>query len=160
MPAISLLFTIEGVLRNGLSNILNTKLNDSQWKQASLPVQMGGLGMRSACTLAPSSFFVAAAATLSLQNAILPESLHDTEDLMVSFALASWKSLMHKDEPIDEIQYIQRAWDTPVAHSAYEDLLTSCDTLADKARLKAAEAPHAGDLVKCATTNSDWPMFV
>ena len=39
---------------------------------------------------------------------------------------------------------MQRAWDTTVARSAYKDLQTSCDTPADKARLKAVEA-HAGD---------------
>ena len=32
-----------------------------------------------------------------------------------------------------------------MACSAYEDLQTSCDMPADKARLKAAKAPHAGD---------------
>ena len=92
-----LLSTFDGILRNGLSKILNVELNDSQWKQASLPVQMGRLGVRSACMLAPSAFLASAAAMLSLQNAILPESLHDTEDLTASFALASWKTLMHKD---------------------------------------------------------------
>ena len=73
------------------------------------------------------------------------KSLHDTEDPTVSFALASWTSLTHQDEPIDGIRHNQRACDTPVARSAYEDLQTSCDTPAEKARLKAAEATHAGD---------------
>ena len=90
-----LLSTFDGVLRNILSHILNLELNDSQWKKASLTVQMGGQGVRSACMRAPSAFLASAsaAATLSLQNAILPESLHDTEDPTVSFALASWKTI-------------------------------------------------------------------
>ena len=95
--------------------------------------------------LAPSAFLTSAAATLSLQNAILPESLHDTEDPTVSFALASWKTLTQNDEPIGGIRHIQRAWETPMARSAYEDLQTSCDTPVDKARLKATEAPRSGD---------------
>ena len=98
--------------------------------------------MRSSCMLAPSAFLASTAATLSLLNAILQESLHDTEDPTVSFALASLNTLTHKDEPIGGIRHIQRQWDTPVARSAYEDLQTSCDTPADKARLKAVEAPH------------------
>ena len=32
-----------------------------------------------------------------------------------------------------------------MARSAYEDLQTSCDMPADKARLKAVEAPYAGE---------------
>ena len=99
-----LLSTFDGVLPNGLSKILNIELNDSQWKQASLPVQMGGLGVRSVCMLTHSAFLGSAAATQSLQIVILPKSFHDTEDPMVSSALVSWKSLMHKDEPIDEIR--------------------------------------------------------
>ena len=66
--------TFDGVLRSGLSKIVNVELNGSQWKQASLPVQMGGPGERSACMLAPSDFLASAAVTQSLQNAILPES--------------------------------------------------------------------------------------
>ena len=33
---------IDDVLRRGLFKILNVDINDSQWTQASLPVQMGG----------------------------------------------------------------------------------------------------------------------
>ena len=63
-----LLSAFDGVLRNELSKILKVELNDSQWKQASLPVQMGRLGVRSACMLAPSAFLASAAATLSIQK--------------------------------------------------------------------------------------------
>ena len=83
-----------------------------------MPVHMGGLVVRSVFMLAPSAFLASAAATLSLQNVILPESLHDTQDPTVSFVLASWKTLTHNDEPIGGIRHIQRAWDTPVARSA------------------------------------------
>ena len=37
----------DNVLRSGLDTILNVQLSDVQWKQASLPVHMGRLGMRS-----------------------------------------------------------------------------------------------------------------
>ena len=63
-----LLSTFDKVLRCGLSKILNVNLNDTQWTQATLPVFMGGLGVRSACMPAPSAFLVSAAATVSLQE--------------------------------------------------------------------------------------------
>ena len=63
-----LLSAFDDVLRRGLSKILNVDLDDSQWTQTSLPVQMGGLGVRSASMLAPSAFLASAAATLSLQT--------------------------------------------------------------------------------------------
>ena len=64
---------------------------------------------------------------------------------MVAFTLEIWKTLTPNAEPIDGIRYIQRAWDTPVAQSAYTHLQTRCDTPADTARLKAIAAPHADD---------------
>ena len=56
-----------------------------------------------------------------------------------------WKTLTPNAESIDGIRHIQRAWDTPVAQSAYTHLETRCDTPADTVRLKVIAAPHAGD---------------
>ena len=88
---------------------------------------------------------VSAAATLSLQNAILPEELLEIEDPVVAFALSTWKSLSYNVESFDGIRHIRRAWDMPVANSIYLDLQARCVTPADKARLRAVAAPHAGD---------------
>ena len=52
-----LLHEFHRVLRAELESILNIHLSDGQLKQASLPVHMGGLGVRSACMLAPSAFW-------------------------------------------------------------------------------------------------------
>ena len=70
---------------------------------------MGGLGVRSACKLAPSAFLASAAATLSLQEAILPESLRHTDDLAVSYALSVWKTQTPNAEPSDATKHVQRA---------------------------------------------------
>ena len=48
-------------------------------------------------------------------------------------------------EPYDRIRHIQRAYDTPVAQSAYTYIQEKrCDTLADTARLKVVPAQHIG----------------
>ena len=106
---------------------------------------MGGLGVRSACTLAPSAFLASAAVTLSLQNAILPQELREIENPAFAFALSTWKSLSSNVEPFDGIRHIQLAWYTPVVNSIYLDLEARCVTPADKAILRAVAAPHAGD---------------
>ena len=70
--------------------ILNVLLTDLEWKQASLLVHMGGLGVRSACSLASSAFLASAAATLPLQDEILlASSLAGVEDKDVSNARAT-----------------------------------------------------------------------
>ena len=67
----NLLERFDNTLRQGLSSILNIQLSDDQWTQASSPVQMGGLVVRSAVMLAPSAYLASAAATLLLQNTLI-----------------------------------------------------------------------------------------
>ena len=50
------------------------------------------------------TFLASTAVTLSLQNAILPETLIDTEDTMVALTFAIWKTLTPNAEPIDGIR--------------------------------------------------------
>ena len=83
----------DNTLRQGLSSILNAQLSDDQWTHASLPVQMGGLGVRSALMLAPSSYLASAAATLLLQNDILNDPSPTILDSYVGEAVDLWKGL-------------------------------------------------------------------
>ena len=106
---------------------------------------MGGLGVRSACNLAPSAFLASAAATLSLQEAILPQQLRHTDDLAVSYALSVWKAQTPNAEPSDATRHVQRAWDNTVVITTLTDLLSACTIPVAKARLKAVTAAHAGD---------------
>ena len=105
----------------------------------SLLARMGRRGVTSACVLAPSAFLASAAATLSR---------YTTQDLTVTFALSTWKTLKPNPESINGIRHIQRVWDVQVAHIVYPRLQTKCETPADMASLKAVAAPHAGDWLK------------
>ena len=78
-------------LRSGLVDMLNVKLTDSQWSQASLPVRSEGLGFRSAATLAHSAFFASAVSTLEIQDAILAQTLYNPEDPEFAKAISAWK---------------------------------------------------------------------
>ena len=50
-------------LKSGLATILNVDFDETQWIQATLPVNDGGLGIRCANTLATSAFLASAAST-------------------------------------------------------------------------------------------------
>lgn len=134
------------ILRTGLSRLLNVDLSDDQWKQASLPVHKGGLGVRSACMLAPSAYLASAAATLDLQDIILAPVMPTIgTDSTLDGALSSWRVMSNADEPIDSCRRIQRAWDEPVAENTFQQLLSSQTLQVDQARLRAVSSPHAGD---------------
>ena len=114
--------------------------------QASLPVHMGGLGVRSACSLASSAFLASAAATFPRQDEILfASSLARVEDKDVSNARATWNGLEMANEPIEASKHIQRAWDTPIITAAYNEISARCALPVDQARLKALTTPHADD---------------
>ena len=58
----------DGLLKSSLSGITNIHFgeDDPAWTQATLPVKMGGLGVRSAVQLAPSAFLASAVAASDL----------------------------------------------------------------------------------------------
>ena len=82
--------------------------------------------------LAPSDFLESAAATLTLQEAILPDQVRSTDDLAVAMSLSVWKTLTPGGQPSDTTTHIQKARDTSVARKLYSDLPISCDTPVDK----------------------------
>ena len=57
----SLLAVFDNLQRSLLESICNINLSDSAWTQASLPTNLGGLGIRSLAKLAPSASLASAA---------------------------------------------------------------------------------------------------
>ena len=92
-----------------------------------------------------SAFLASAAATLPLQKEILSVSLRNIEDADVTNTLAIWNSLDKSTESSEASKHIQRAWDSHVLTTAYNELLVNCSLPVDEARLKAIITPHAGD---------------
>ena len=62
-----LLSDVDNSLRLTLSNITNIKITDEQWRQASLPVKAGGIGVRSVISIAPPAFLSSSTSTQQLQ---------------------------------------------------------------------------------------------
>ena len=56
------------VTRESLNRILGAPLSDLQWKQAILPVSLGGLGLRAVSDHAPAAYVVSYLAALDLKE--------------------------------------------------------------------------------------------
>ena len=111
------LVRFDATLRGGLSAILNCEISGLSWTQANLPICDGGLGVRSVVMLAPSAFLASAAATLPLQEAILPVQGFSADPL-VSSTLSRWIELFGSPPPQGSARGKQRQWDSAaVAHS-------------------------------------------
>ena len=92
--ASSTLIEYDHALRLITSTITNIHFdeNDPAWIQATLPVKLGGLGIRSAMQLAPSAYLASAAASSVLVSLIVPVRLQGFALPFVDTALSVWSA--------------------------------------------------------------------
>ena len=138
------------ILRTELTSILNVEFNDTHWLQATLPVRNGGIGIRTASTLATSAFVASAASTHALQQAILPSSHSNVVDEARISAEATWKSTSLTSLPKPAFQHIQKAWDGPVVNSIIDRMVSAADTDIDL-------SPTLRRLASCGAHCVGWP---
>ena len=124
---------------------MNIDLDVIQWSQANLPVNAGGLGIRSAVKLALSAFLASAASTLSLQNLILPSRTAGIPDIDVRDASSSWTICARIPEPPDEVGTFGKFGIVQSSQLSSE---------VDKARILSASSPHSGDWLMVAPITS------
>jgi len=139
-----LLCEFDDLLRTAITEICNFTLSYDQWKQASLPVRCGGLGVRSVSKITWSAFLASAASTLSLQTLILRRT--QVNELNTGQSLMNWRSLSKETlelaQPRDSTQ---RACDEAVGNQSFKSLLVTQSEPYHRARLLAASAAHSGD---------------
>ena len=132
-------------LKDGLSSILNVNLSEDQWNQASLPVRDGGLGIRSAASLANSAFLASAARPNDLQSHILPQPVPTIPEPIIETTLQRWCVQSGTSAPEGVEAHNQKAWDSKCIKVIKDNLMLNALDDKDKARLLATQAPHSGD---------------
>ena len=106
-----------------MCKVVNVDISDSAWTQASLPVYLGDLGIRSAVQLAPSAFLASAAACSVLIHQIILEWLSGVWCTFQDDALDMW-SQSQETSTSEEIESLRQiSWDTPLVRAAYNQLL-------------------------------------
>ena len=76
---LELLLEFDSIMRGALSQLLGSPLTDVQWAQASLPVAMGGLGLRSAVDHAQVAHAVSLLSSQPLLDGLLGEDSEDPQ---------------------------------------------------------------------------------
>ena len=139
-----LLSEFDKTLKECLCSVVNTALTDIQWTQASLPVRIGGLGIRLASQLAPSAFLASAMGTRQLQDAILLQC-STAADLSVDKALSFWSTGHNIDAPTETTVRSQKSWDYPIVQLCHTRLVESLPNATDRARLLAVSVKRSSD---------------
>ena len=117
------LTSISDVLCDCLIHIANVSINDLQWLQATLPVKVGGLGIRSPVKFALSTFLASVSNILQLQNDLL----------------RNCPAL-----PDDQLNTYLFRWTTSFQPSPLPTLASQPDEH-NRVRLLSATAPHSGN---------------
>ena len=125
-------------LKESLTQLLNVRLSDVQWKQASLPVKHGGLGIRAASDVACPAFI-----SSCKQSKLLAFELSGINHIQgEEQAILKWSTLTGCPSP-DSFQ--QRDWDLPLIERAKVNVLDEAVDERNRARLLAVMSQWSGD---------------
>lgn len=120
-----------------LSIVTNTRLatEDPAWVQATLPVKLGGLGIRSAVQIAPSAYLTSVAALAELVTATFTDSHCSLPAPSTNVALAIWSEKHSLEPPQGAAAFLDKGWDSLSATALADSLLESAPNDFIRARL-------------------------
>ena len=137
----SSLLEIDDMIRRTTVEVTNVRIDDTAWKQASLPVRFGGLGLRQVEKLALPCYLSSIAKSETLVKQIVPNSI--TQVLMADVEERLQNQFPNLKSPEGEKRLLQKSWDEAVCGTELDNLHSSAHQV-DSARLHAAASPHSG----------------
>ena len=146
-PAFSspILNSWDHLMKSIVCRITNIDFDQSDtWLQATLPVKVGGLGFRSASTLAPSAFLASAEGASELMRQLLPASLSTVSYLEKDKAWSAWKQAAPEGMSAPPNPTRQAAWDRPIVHHIFDTILDRCADETSQSRLLGAATSESG----------------
>ena len=133
----------DDTMKSCLETITNCHLDSQSFCQASLPVKLGGLGVRSAQDLSLPAFISSSFKAKDITEQLLSSEHCAPFHAQLSAAVTSWGELnSHPTEPVNK--EIQKSWDLPVAEAKMKCLLDRASSPVSRSRLLAVSAPGAG----------------
>ena len=116
----------------------------SVWVQASLPVKFGGLGIRSAVSVAPSAFMASSRSTAELVEATLPLCSNALPALHLEEAQLLWSSGHSHQVQENDSACRQKCWDNVTSLATATHLLDEAENNEECARQLVVSARKSG----------------
>ena len=120
--------SFDSSIRSVLENMINIKFTTSSWKQASLPIIFGGLGIRAVSDIALPAFLSYVHACSSLIDLILLFSSVEFKVEFLNEADNLWLS-QFQNSRLPSLPYLQKSWDTPLIQIKYDSLFNNVSLL-------------------------------
>lgn len=139
----------DAAVREAMEALLGRPLREEAWLQATLPIRLGGLGLRSAARHAPAAHLASVAETVGLCSqmdtayvfeGLLPDSGVGTACAQLAAVVPEKAAGLSADPAAVPRQRVLSGWvdDALVAH------LSRTLSVVGQARLRATASPHAG----------------
>lgn len=139
----NLLVNLDTSIKNILSQILNCSISENSWTQASLPIRMGGIGIRKISSISLPAFLSSVHSVGPLYHKIVFPALGDEPILGLDDALSAWNVACPGESlPLDTRS--QKLWDEPICRLSQQNLLSNCSDMSDRARLLATSERESG----------------
>ena len=139
----------DSILHNALESIINIRLDNDTWMQASLPISCGGLGIRRASDISLPAYLSSVSATFSAVCSILSEEF--SESNFCSYFVQArnlWCQEMKSDDAdptFPEQPGVQQKWDLPLATKKLDYLITNAPSQEKRAILQAVSSEHSSE---------------
>lgn len=138
-----LLDKMDQIIKHTLTSILNVAMDDRAWAQATLPISMGGLGVRKITSISLPAFISSVHSTDKLIRNILSFTPINFDVPCFTEAMDAWK-IACPNSNIPVYPSSQRQWDEPLCRVVRENLLSTSNTTAERARLLAVGEWESG----------------
>jgi len=137
-----LLHQIDDVLRNSLEEILNITMDDRTFNKITLPLEGGGLGVRSAEDLSLPCFAASLTSSLDLIKSIIPEAVFRVSCAEADGLKETFANKFGGD--ISKLCFYQQCdLDKALWEEKFERLLSTAENEAERARMRASRSPLA-----------------
>ena len=133
------LLEFDSTLKVSLQTVLNCDLENKSWLQTTLPVRLGGLGIRNSSTLCFSAFLGSYHDVSNMVQLIIPYNIYNSSDHDFTYAVNSWLSLSKLTKIPENFRKTQKNFDFKVCQVLLEDLTLRCENEIERARLFALQ---------------------
>ena len=123
-------------LKDTIESVTDISLGRDTWTQLTLPVKLGGFGLRFSIELAPSAFIAMFVSCSLLATSLLNN--HSQPDSLLREALSIWKSMAGETSSITSAMTkpLRKQWTNPVSKNNLGLLIEQSATDLQKARLQ------------------------
>ena len=131
-------------MKECLEKITNCRFDQSTLLQATLPVKLGGLGIRRSEDISLPAFIASSQKCSTIVSKLLSASNASFFLNLLRDSIARWKNLNSRlVEPLAPESLRQKSWDLPIATLVLDDLINNSTSASSRGRLMAVSAPNA-----------------